>query len=595
MVSIPPKDDSSDLPARASNRRAAGAPSSAISTAAHAAGGGRRALSRRLSPRRHRGRTLVLVGLGVLLAVSALPTTLVLSLHDPGRSLLERGPLGMHADAAGSPTFTAASLVKGTLVADTPGSFWSVDAQTSCATCLSSSPSVTGFLASTPFTWVRYGQSIDSCNISAGRLYSASGSVSSGCGFDVASLKTWCASTTPRCHAIIALPGENNNSGEDAAIARWIVQTVGFQPAYWSIGNEPTGWTHYGIPWTSWRSTDHSAASPLAYAFDVKSAIAAVSGVDPGARFIGIEAACSCNTAWFQDVARVDGAVIAAIAFHNYPSSGTTRETLSQFYAPLASSHNVTSSVATVRSAIRGSCASCATMPLFVNEYNAGPGWAPSNFGGTYANAVFLAASVVQALLGNVTQLTIFNLQSRSSGNYGFSLMDSKGTVGPAGTLFSGLLRHLATGVAYSERISPGAANAWVVLTGNASTESLLVVNANPARGLSLTLPSGLLPGLFATVYRWGPAMSTPTSSGGLAPLTWSIPAQGILLIDEPLGKVGVMTPVTPPPATAAGTGTFPTPTPWWSEISRPPVFAGGAAGVAIGAVWALARRARSA
>jgi PKD repeat protein len=429
----------------------------------------------------------------------------------------------------------AGSLVIGGLVAHTPGTFWSVDAQTSCSTCISTSSAVTSYLASTPFTWVRYGQETEACNVSADLHYSAGGASSRGCGFNISSLKSWCQSLTPHCHAILSLPGENNNSREDAAIAKWIVQVAGFQPDYWSIGNEPTGWTHYGIPWTSWRASDATRPTPLAYAFDVKAAIAAVSAVDPGAKFIGVEAACSCNTAWFQEVAKVNGPSLSAVAVHNYPSTGSTTVTLAQFYAPLASSSNVTNSVAHVRAALLGSCTSCATMPIFVNEYNAGPGWAPSNLVGTYANAVFLAASVAQALTSNVSQLTVFNLESSSPTDYGYALLGYHGTVGPTGALFSGLLSHLARGSVYADRVVTAVPNVWAVTTTNATTMSILVVNANLTHAVSLSLGLGLLTSVTASVLHWNASLPLPLGSVLTLASSYSVPAQGILLINVPL------------------------------------------------------------
>jgi hypothetical protein len=425
------------------------------------------------------------------------------------------------------------SLTVGPRVAVTPSTFWSVDAQTACASCISTNHSVKGFLASTPITWVRYGQGVDECNASANLLYDPNGTSSAGCGFDLASLKTWCDSLTPHCGTVIGLPGENNNSHEDAAIAKWIVKTVGLQPNFWSIGNEPTGWTHYGIPWSSWKSSNDRSPSPLAYAFDVKAAIAAVSAVDPGAKFIGIEAACSCNSQWFQDVARIDGGSLAAVAFHNYPSSFSTTETLPQFFAPLGSSGNVTASVAAVRAAVVAGCSACRTLPIFVNEYNAGPGWAPSNFGGTYANAVFLGASVAQALAANVTQFTVYNLESESTTGYGFSLMDSHGTVGPTGVLFSGLLRHLAVGSVYSAALSAHVGNVWAVVTSNATTRSLLVVNANLSHSVHLSIGLGTVGSWLGVAYHWSPALNQPAASSGTLLGSYTIPPEGFLLLDS--------------------------------------------------------------
>ena len=464
-----------------------------------------------------------------------------------------------------------ASLIAGSQVAVTSPRFWSLDVQTACATCLSTNASVTRFLSHTPFAWVRYGQSEDECNISADRLYSPDGVASVGCGFSLASLKAWCGSTAPHCHTILGLPGENNRSAEDAAIASWIVHTVGFQPDFWAIGNEPTGWTHYGIPWTSWKSTDHSTPTPLAYAFDVKAAIRAVSAVDPAAKFVGIESACSCNTVWFQDSARIDGSAISAMAFHNYPSSGRTTETLSEFYAPLGGPSNVTSSLAAVRSAIRGSCPGCGSLPLFVNEYNAGPGWAPSNYAGTYANAVFLAASVAQALRANVTQLTVFNLESESPTGFGYALLNSHGAVGPTGTLYSEVLSHLAMGDVFAGGVSTSLAGVWSVLTTNDTARSLLVVNTNTTQAVGLSLPGTLLSGRIGSVYDWSPGSGGPTAVRGAVLAGYTVPAQGILLIDVPI--LDLLAPVGPPTISLAPLG----------EIAVDPAGAATAVGSLVG------------
>ena len=465
-----------------------------------------------------------------------------------------------------SPTVSgvAGSLTAGSLVATTPGTFWSLGAQTNCASCISTNATITSFLKATPFDWVRYGSGTDSCNITTNTMYSSSGTSTGGCAFNLTALKTWCNAQTPHCHAILSLPGENNNSAEDAAIAYWIVHTVGFQPDYWSIGNEPTGWTHYGIPWTKWRSTDASTPTPIAYAYDVKAAIAAVKAVDPAAKFIGIEAACQCNTQWFQDVVQVNGPNLAALGYHNYPSTGSTTVTLAQFYSPLSGTSNVSSTFTTVRAAIKGYCTQCATLPIFVNEFNAGPGWAPSNFGGTYANAVFLAASVTQALRANVTQLTTFNLQTSSTTTYGFSMINGKGVVGPTGTLFSKLLSHLSTGQVYTAGVATTVPNVWSVRTQNATTASLLVVNANLTHAVALALGTAFPVAVTGTAYAWSTGTTNPVVTGGLLAAAYSIPAQGILLLTVKLvngilpGVVaGTLVSVGPVPAAAVGGAGF--------------------------------------
>jgi PKD repeat protein len=444
-----------------------------------------------------------------------------------------------HSTAASSLTVTvattvsgvASTLVTGTVVATTPSTFFSLNAVTDCAACISTDASIDAYLGTTPFEWIRYGVNTDTCNESADRSYSDSGAASTGCAFNVADLMKWCDAQTPHCHAILTLPGENNNSAEDAAIASYIVKTVGFQPDYWSIGNEPMEWTHYGIAWTKWKTTDRSTPTSVAYAFDVKAAIAAVLTVDPSAKFIGVEAACDCNTNWFQDVAKIDGTKISAIAYHSYPSTGSTTETTAQLYALLATSKNLTESYASVRSAITGQCTGCATLPIFVNEYNAGPGWAPSNLGGSYANAVFLAASVAQALRANVSQLSMYDLQTTATGSFGFSLLDSSDSIGPSGVLFAKLLDHLAIGQVLGTKVKTTVGGVWAIETKSGSTESLLVVNTNLTNTIALTLGSGFPTSSSGTIYQWSSTLSLPSSVTGLPASAYSIPPQGILLL----------------------------------------------------------------
>src|SRR5580700_2741045 len=70
-----------------------------------------------------------------------------------------------------APSPLVGHLDRGLPIATTPSTFWSLDAQTSCARCLWTSPSVRSYLNQTPFTWVRYGENLDSCNITTDTLY----------------------------------------------------------------------------------------------------------------------------------------------------------------------------------------------------------------------------------------------------------------------------------------------------------------------------------------------------------------------------------------------------------------------------------------
>ena len=173
-----------------------------------------------------------------------------------------------------------------------------------------------------------------------------------------------------------------------------------------------------------------------------------------------------------------------------------------------------------MRADVTGQCTSCATLPIFVNEYNAGPGWSPSNLGGTYANAVFLAASVAQAMRANVTQLSLYDLQTTSTGSYGYSMMDAADTVGPTGLLFSKLLDHLTVGQVLGTNVKSSVGGVWALETKSGKVESLLVVNTNLTESVALTLGSAFPGTTSGTIYQWDSTLSAPTSTVGVPACT---------------------------------------------------------------------------
>jgi hypothetical protein len=430
-------------------------------------------------------------------------------------------------------------LSKGPLVAQTPSTFWSLDLQTNISNGVWTDPTVRSFLNQSPFNWVRYGELTEECNITSNTLYAPNGTVvTGGCLYNLTAFKQWCWSRTPHCHAVLPLPGENNNSGEDAYIAKWIVRTIGFQPDYWSVGNEPTGWKHYGIPWTNWSPSDNSTPTPLAYAMDLKAAITAVRAVDPAARFMGLEAACACEKPiWYQEIIRVVGARIGAIGYHSYPWGGSYNETLNQFYGALGSTTNITNTYARVRADIADRCARCDTLPIFLHEYNAGPGAGHTNFSGGYANAVFLAASVTQALRANVTQFTIFNLQSNTS-TFGYAMINRTDSVGPTGILFETVLNHLVRGRVYGDQIHTMIPGIWSALTVGAGRATLLVVNTNLTQNLTIATKGLFTPGSNSSTIAWNPGHRFPVTTVRHLLAAYTIGPQGILLVSVPAGTL---------------------------------------------------------
>ena len=438
-----------------------------------------------------------------------------------------------------APSAGASPLLVGPQIASTAPDFFGVVAQTATPTAIATDPAIGAYLTQTPFRWYSYTVDTDNCNMSSNLFYSDNGRVSSPCPFDIPAFVTWCTAQVPTCHSILKLPGENNNSAEDAYLAGWIVHDLHFQPSYFTIGNEPMLWSHYGLPWTAWRSTDHAHPDPLAYAIDLRNAIYAVRAVDPVARFIGIESDCACSAKdWMATTARVDGSLISAVGYHTYPSTALrTNETLAQFFDPLPSPTNITASYQLVRAAIAGQCPTCPTLPIFVTEYNSGPGRGATQWAGTYADAEFLAASTAQALRENVSLFVTYNLQSGGVGNsstIGWGLLRHNDSVGPEGLLYAELLSHLALGDVNATTIPTAVTNVWSVATSNATTRSLLVVNANLTQPLAVNLTGAVGPGNLsgAQMYSW--QWSDPAPLVGPASTTVELPPLGMVLIDLP-------------------------------------------------------------
>jgi hypothetical protein len=386
---------------------------------------------------------------------------------------------------------------------------------------------------------VRYGEGDDECNVTSNTGWAAGASggvVTGGCGYSIPSFKAWCYSTTPHCLSIIDLAGENNNSLEDANMANYIVHTVGFQPTYFSIGNEPSGWCYYGLPWTAWVSgAPCRQPTPLAYAWDVKNAITAVKAVDPSAQFIGIEEAWCPDSSYIPAVAKLDGNSIAAIACHAYPGP-IWAPTTAQYFDPLDSAkNNLEYYYAEVRAHITGLCSSCSTMPIQIGEYNGGPSTGtPAAQDREYDGSVFVAASVAQALDVGYSSFQYFNLQGGSGCIY--CLLNSKNVESPAAILYSKVLTSLGSGDAYDTTVSSSLyTNLWATLVYNPTTAagSLLFVNANLTNTVSFALPSPYLTaGASGTVISWNSSSTYPvTTAYASLPSQFSVPPLSTFLV----------------------------------------------------------------
>ena len=338
----------------------------------------------------------------------------------------------------------------------------------------------------------------------------------------------WCYSLTPHCKWLSYLPGEQNDTAAAVHVAKWYHQVLGFVPDLWQFGNEPGAWTHYGKNLTTWSTADNSTPSALDYATMVHNYMAAVSALYPSDRYVGIEDACACGAALVSTLASVDGPKLASIAYHSYPWLNGSSTMLSQFYGALESSRALPNTSAHFRSLISSGCSTCGGLPIQVGEYNAGPVPVHSPLLQQYAGAVLMAASVIQAIVANVSMFSVFNS--------GSLINSTTGTLYPEGVLYQRVLNNMTMGVGYPvDVVASGVGGLFGLLMKNGAHESLLIVNTNTTLSVGFSVPTNLFPvGKVGSTYVWNSGLLMPTHHLGITlPTYYTVPGQGILLIDN--------------------------------------------------------------
>ncbi|MCI4325877.1 MAG: hypothetical protein L3K00_08395 [Thermoplasmata archaeon] len=429
----------------------------------------------------------------------------------------------------GSPTLDGALQVGG-VVAYPPSTFWSVGTH---AVKIENS-SLSAQVNETPIENFRFGGGSDSTNQTTGVSYSDDGVASAPSPAADAPFVQFCE--WRRCHAIMAVPGEINDPGAAAVTVAYVENTLGFHPEFWSIGNEPQAWTHYNIPWTDWRGTDDSQVTPTEYAALVHRDIAAMRGVDPTIRVIGIQSETSgtAGAIWMQPLVAMNGPNLSAVAYHSYPGSSASPGSSVGGFLDAAVSHGFPSDYRATEASVSGACPTC-HIPVFVDEFNGALAGPYSSYVQSYPDVPVVADAVAEGLQLNTSQFSFFDLQA-TSGLSSFGLVDASGLPRPTFTLYSTFFENLSVHAVDNTTIFGGPGGATAVVGTNATTVSLLVSNANASYGLRLSLNgSGFPTGQPGSVWSWNPNEAIPmVIPSGATPLasSWLIPPEGILLLD---------------------------------------------------------------
>lgn len=390
------------------------------------------------------------------------------------------------------------------------------------------------FLNSTPITWIRFGGSGESYDPTTQTLYVPPPNGGQYAPvhdplWNLSWFQSWCYSLTPHCDWLTYLPGQENNTAAAVHYANWFHTVARFAPTEWELSNEPELWTHFGRNFSQWSTTDSLVPSGLGYAVMVRSYISAVSALFPQDQFIGIEAACAiCDRTMVPSTAALAGPSLAAMAYHSYPTLPASSTDLQAFYSTLVGPTALASTLGGFQGLYRNQCASCSTIPTQIGEYQAGPPTGFSPFSAEYPGAAFLGASVIQALESDLETFTVFNVQMLYEAN--------TNTVTPEGLLYQRFLANMTMGDDLSVNVtSHGVSGMFSVLIHNGSRQSFFLVNTNLTTTLNLTIPTNGFPvGVMGSEWSWFPGEAQPAAQrGSLLPQTYSVPPQGILLLDN--------------------------------------------------------------
>ncbi len=440
------------------------------------------------SPALSRSTRVRLEGSGIALAAAFLVLGM---LGLPASPLADAGSSGVSAAGSGIADLTNISVSNVSL--EGPGShFWAVSVEGGNPD--PNTASFKGFLNASPFTVLRYGATwVDEENWSRGCLYSGT-STCEPVQNNVTDYAHLCLSS-PRYYCILGVPAEINNVSTMAYEVEWLQRTTGWEPNCWAIGNEPAVWTHFGIPWKSWQSTDKRTPTAAQFARVAENYTDTLRSIDgPGTCIIGLESnEPISNIESFTNAVTTAVPNDTAVSFHSYPDNECTLDGVKGTTAPitqLLSPANLTLTLASYNDSV----AYAHGLPVYLQEFNMGHSKTPTScnpFVTGYTDAVFTSAVVAQALTYGVPEFTFFHFDCYTPGCL---VNESTGVPTPTYWLYTDLLSQMdleqISAVNFTEGGSP---ETFAVLGENGTHDrTLLLSNAQPYGWLNLSVASFL-------------------------------------------------------------------------------------------------------
>jgi hypothetical protein len=395
----------------------------------------------------------------------------------------------------------------------------------------------TGDAAGTPVNYYRWpgGQAGDGINYTSGVLTNATTGAPSNVTTNLTSFTTWCVAIG--CHAILQLPAEIDDPATAASYVEYTERVVGFQPSYWEIGNEPALWTHFGVPWSQWNSTQDLNATPDQFAQVVRLYDIAIHAVDPGAPIIGLGGVGTGafeEAAWIRATVATNGPNLSAVAIHAYPAgtppNGTA--TVAEFYSNLTGDRSLAVRVPMDRSAILEGCFTCTGLKLLVDEFGSASSFGSfSPFQAGFPQVPFVAHEIADGLDLGVAGMYLRQVVTPHSGSWFDS---ATGTTHPLFDLYNMVLPFLGDTVIPSI-VAPADPSVAAAATeaGPNGSRSVLIVNGNATQPVTVHLAAALATPGVATVLTWNSTSALPVTTAQPlnASSSWQLPPMSLLMV----------------------------------------------------------------
>jgi hypothetical protein len=385
--------------------------------------------------------------------------------------------------------------------------------------------SETKLVAATPVRYLRFpgGDDTEWLNWTSGVLTEPEGTTTHAT-TSLADFVTACEAI--QCKAILGLPAEIDQPSTAASYVTYTEHTLGFYPAYWEIGNEPSAWTHYDQPWYQW-GTAGTGVTPDQYAILVHQYIAAIRQVDPSTPILGLAAAEKGSpTEWIPPLLALDGPALAGISIHEYPAVPTPAfvSPVRYFSSLTYGEYAIPTVVPSYWSSISASCPRC-SLQLFLTETGTSDGatGAFAGYDSGFDGALYEAAEVTQLLAQKVANVDWFTLQ----GGYASAWLKGAAQLTPTYGFFSEILPQLGSN--YLPTTVAGFPGVYAAgTTGGPHGYSLLVVNTNPASKVVFSLSQAGFVGSTVSATYWPSGAQNATTvnfsgSAALAPLSVAI------------------------------------------------------------------------